>query len=255
MLEPLNLCAETKLELSQSIDPSLLKTRIMGKEELTYISQNTCVDLLNKAFGFMWSFIIVDTWMEPGVPQIKKENPKWPFTDKNTDMSQVKIDAEGKKYVVLEQGPSAWVRGYIKAPFRDTETGEIIWIEKHSCGAQSITGGQSTQSTNAYKGACSDCLKKCASLFSLALELYRDNTEEEYFQTIRNEYLPDVWDEATITANKKKYDKVMNYVEEYSWSIDDLAWYVADATEGKYSTFRKMPVEYIDNLIKSIEEA
>ena len=62
---------------------------------------------------------------------IKKENPKWPFTDKNTDMSQVQVDAEGKKYVVLEQGPSAWVRGYIKAPFRDTETGEIIWIEKH----------------------------------------------------------------------------------------------------------------------------
>ena len=255
MLKPLKLNTDTKLKLSQSIDPSLLKTRLMGKEELTYVSQNTVVDILNEVFNYMWSFEILEQWMEPGVPVIKKENPKWPFTDKNTDMSQVQIDAEGKRYVVLEQGPVAWSRVKLRVPLRDEDSGEIIWIEKCACGAQSIIGNQSVQSTNSFKGSQSDALKKAASLFGIALELYRDNTEEEYFQTIRNEYLPDVWDEETITANKKKYDKVMNYVKEYSWSIDDLAWYVSDATEGKYSTFRKMPVEYIDDLIKSIEEA
>ena len=73
-MEPLNLNSKTKLELSAPIDPSLLKTRVMGKEELTYISQNTCIDLLNKAFNYMWSFVIDEQWMEPGAPLIKKEN-------------------------------------------------------------------------------------------------------------------------------------------------------------------------------------
>ena len=110
-MKPLDLSNNTKLDLSASIDPSLLKTRTMGKEELTYVSQNTVVDLLNKAFNYMWSFVIDEQWMEAGVPVIKKENPKWPFNEKNTDMSQVQIDAEGKRYVVLEQGPVAWTRG------------------------------------------------------------------------------------------------------------------------------------------------
>ena len=48
MLKPLKLNTDTKLKLSQSIDPSLLKTRLMGKEELTYVSQNTVVDILNE---------------------------------------------------------------------------------------------------------------------------------------------------------------------------------------------------------------
>ena len=61
----------------------------MGKEELTYISQNTCIDLLNKAFNYMWSFVIDEQWMEPGVPLVKKENPKWPFNEKNTESIRI----------------------------------------------------------------------------------------------------------------------------------------------------------------------
>ena len=137
ILKPLNLDNKTKLELSAPIDPSLLKTRTMGKEELTYVSQNTVVDLLNKAFNYMWSFVIDEQWMEAGVPVIKKENPKWPFNEKNTDMSQVQIDAEGKRYVVLEQGPVAWTRGRLRVPFTQ-EDGTIVWIEKSACGAQAI---------------------------------------------------------------------------------------------------------------------
>ena len=37
-----------------------------------------------------------------------------------------------------------------------------------------MIGNQAVQSTNAFKGSQSDCLKKCASLFGIALELYRD---------------------------------------------------------------------------------
>ena len=85
-MKPLNLDNKVKLQLSESIDDSLLKTRKSGGTDLTYITQNTCIDRLNDIFGYMWSFEIVDHWMEPGVTQIKMENPKYPFTEKNTNM-------------------------------------------------------------------------------------------------------------------------------------------------------------------------
>jgi hypothetical protein len=252
-MQPLNLDNKTKLELSAPIDPSLLKTRTMGKEELTYVSQNTVVDLLNKAFNYMWSFVIDEQWMEQGVPVIKKENPKWPFTEKNTDMSQVQIDAEGKKYVVLEQGPVAWTRGRLKVPFTQVD-GTVIWIEKSACGAQAIIGNQAVQSTNAFKGSMSDCLKKCASLFGIALELYRDETEEEHFQTIRDTYMPDTWTEEAEKKYAKQLNVLYKLLEEYGWSFDDISYYVSIATNSMYNNFKKMPPEYIEALLEAIKE-
>ena len=252
-MQPLNLNNKTKLELSAPIDPSLLKTRTMGKEELTYISQNTCIDLLNKAFNYMWSFVIDEQWMEPGVPLIKKENPKWPFTDKNTDMSQVQVDAEGKKYIVLEQGPVVWTRGRLRVPFKQDD-GSIIWIEKSACGAQAQVGNQAVQSTNAYKGSMSDCLKKCSSLFGIALQLYRDDTEEAYFQSMREDLIPNTWTSEAIKQYEKQYNKLMKLLEEYQWSIDDLSYYVSLVSDGQYTNFRKMPPELIDDILTAIEE-
>ena len=72
-MKPFELSNKTKLELSAPIDPSLLKTREMGKESLTYVSQNTVVDLLNQAFNYMWSFVIDEQWLEQGVPVVKKD--------------------------------------------------------------------------------------------------------------------------------------------------------------------------------------
>ncbi len=253
-MQPFDLNSKTKLELSAPIDPSLLKTREMGKESLTYVSQNTVVDLLNQAFNYMWSFVIDEQWLEQGVPVVKKENPKWPFTEKNTDMSQVQIDAEGKKYIILEQGPVAWTRGRLRVPFKDESTGETIWIEKSACGAQAIIGNQAVQSTNAFKGSMSDCLKKCASLFGIALELYRDDEEEQHFQTIREGYLPDVWTTEVINENADKYNELVKLLEGFGWSFDDIKYYVSLATEGAYNNFMKMPVEYIDTLITTIQE-
>ena len=252
-MKPLNLDTKTKLDLSESIDPSLLKKRTMGKQELTYVSQNTVVDLLNKAFNYMWSFVIDEQWMEPGVPEIKKENKQYPFTEKNTDMSKVKIDAYGNRYIEIPVAPVAWTRGRLKVPFTQ-EDGTVVWIEKSACGAQAMIGNQAVQSTNAFKGSQSDCLKKCASLFGIALELYRDETEEAYFQSIREDYLPDVWTEENQKKFAKSYDKLLKILNDYNWSFDDIEYYVSAVTEGQYNNFMKMPTEYLDSLIKAIEE-
>ena len=43
-------------------------------------------------------------------------------------------------------------------------------------------------------------------------------------------------------------------MEGYGWSFDDIEYYVSAVTEGEYINFRKMPTEYIEPLIKAIEE-
>lgn len=253
ILKPLNFDAQTKLRLSESIPEQLLKTRKSGSQELTYISQNTCVDKLNEIFGFAWSFEIVERWMEPGITQIKMENAKFPFTSKNTDMDAVKVNAEGKRYIELPQLPSAWVTVKLTVPM-ETESGEIIYISKMASGSQAINGPQSTQSINAYKGAQSDALKKAASLFGIALELYRDPNEQEVFEMFKDTLVPSLWTPEVIAENQPGYDRLMGILDEFGWSISDIAYYVSIATEEQYDNFKQMPPEYLNALIKAIEE-
>jgi hypothetical protein len=252
-LKPLNLNTDIKLKLSESIPDQLLKTRKSGSTELTYITQNTCIDRLNDIFGYAWSFEILDHWMEPGVTQIKMENPKYPFTSKNTDMDAVKVNPEGKRYIELPQLPSAWVLVKLTVPML-TDSGEIIYISKMATGSQSITGPQSTQSINGYKGAQSDALKKAASLFGIALELYRDDVEQAEFEAFKETLTPDTWTEEIIEANRQEYDYLMNIMNDYGWSSADVSYYVEIATDGLCSNFNKMDPSYLKALIKAIEE-
>ena len=97
-------------------------------------------------------------------------------------------------------------------------------------------------------------MKKAASLFGIALELYRDNTEEEYFQTIRGSYYPDTWTPEAEEKHKKQLDILYKMLEEYQWTIDDISYYVSLVTDGAYTNFKKMPPEYIDDLLMAIKE-
>ena len=182
--------------------------------------------------------------MEPGVTQIKMENPKYPFTSKNTDMDSVQVNPEGKRYIELPQLPSAWVLVKLTVPML-TDSGEIIYISKMATGSQSING---------YKGAQSDALKKAASLFGIALELYRDDVEQAEFEAFKETLTPDTWTEEVVEANRQEYDYLMNIMNDYGWSKADVSYYVEIATDGLCSNFNKMDPSYLKALIKAIEE-
>ena len=252
-LRPLEFDIKTKLGLTKPIPKELLKTRKSGGTDLTYIAHNTAIDILNNIFGFAWSFEIVNSWLQESPPHIKKENPKYPFTDKTADMNQIKIDPEGKRYLEIPQLPVAWCQVRITVPMK-TENGEIVYISKEAFGSACLTGNQNTQSMSGFKAAQSDAIKKAASLFGVALSLYRDETEEAYFQSLRSDMMTDVWTSDVISCNQDKYNQLLDLLEEYGWSFDDLSWYVNDITDGHYTNFVKMPVEYIDTLLKAIQE-
>ena len=74
------------------------------------------------------------------------------------------------------------------------------------------------------------------------------------FLSIREDYLPDVWTEENQKKFAKSYDKLLKILNDYGWSFNDIEYYVSAVTEGQYNNFMKMPTDYLDSLIKAIEE-
>ena len=231
-LKPVKLDNAIRKELSKKLDPKLIKTRDQfgGKGKLSYISANTCIDLLNKAFGHNWSMRIVERWMEEGVPS--------PFTAKN-----------GKEPV--PQPPTAWCIVELSVNLKD-EDGKMHTVTKSAFGSQSITGNQSVQSQNGYKGAQSDALKKAATLFGIALELYRDGTEEEYFNAM-NEELFIVWTDELIEQYHEEFSYINAVLDVNGYSVEDLGYWVNLASNGKTTNLYAMPEEYMSALIASLK--
>ena len=222
-LKPIKLDNSTRKELSKKLDPKLIKTRDQfgGKGKLSYISANTCIDLLNKAFGHNWSMRIVDRWMEEGVPS--------PFVAKN-----------GKEPV--PQPPTAWCIVELSVNVVD-ENGNVQTITKSAFGSQSITGNQAVQSQNGYKGAQSDAIKKAATLFGIALELYRDGTEELFI----------VWTDELIEQYHEEFSYINSLLDVNGYSIEDLGYWVSMATNGKATNLYSMPEDCMPTLIESLK--
>lgn len=271
MLKPINVDNEIRKELSNKLNPNLIKEKPAGgpkrqnpktgkweEPTLSYISANTCIDILNKIFGHNWSMKIIDHWMEPGYKQIVKQKKDfktnelvWP-KGTNPPLNSIKTDAAGNKFIELEQGPSAWCIVELTVKLKD-ENGEVYEITKSAFGSQSITGGQSTQSQNGYKGAQSDALKKAATLLGIALELYRDENEEEVFDEIYESMTPIVWTDEVIEQNKDLWNRYTKIKEEYGWTDEDTAYFVEQVTDRYTDNIYKMPIEYMQSLFDAIE--
>lgn len=234
-LKPIKLDVTTRKVLSDKLDPKLIKEKKSfgagNKGPLRYISANTCIDLLNKAFGHNWSMRIVDRWMEQGIPA--------PFVEK-----------DGKKPV--PQPPTAWCIVELSVNFIDDD-GNIHTVTKSAFGSQSIAGNQSVQSQNGYKGAQSDAIKKAATLFGIALELYRSENEEEYFQEV-NEDIFTSWTEELMEQYSEQLDYVNQICKLNGYCIDDLAYWVNLATNGEADSVNIMNPACIDALVELLKE-
>lgn len=258
MLKPISLETDVRLKLSQKIDKKLLKERKSAGQKLTYISANTCIDILNSIFGHNWSMRIVDHWMEPGYDQVIKEQldfktkaKKWP-NGINPPEDKIQVDGAGNRYVTVPQLPTAWCIVEIEVNLVD-EQGNMHKIVKQGFGSQAIIGGQSTQAQNGYKGAQSDAIKKAATLLGVALELYRDESEARAFDEIINE-LVDTWGKPGMKEQYKDtwsaYTKVR---DAYGWSDEDVSYYVELITGGAVSDINDLPVELTEQLLDAIE--
>ena len=254
-LKPFNINSNIKKELCKPLDKRLIKTRKSAGTELSYISGNTCIDILNKTFGYAWSFEIINSEIIKADDQIIKQTQDWKTKNwswpkgVNPPADKIQTDSKGVKYIVLDnQGSIAWVHGKLTVPFID-ENNNTVYISKSAWGSQLITGPGQTQSMTGLKAAGTDALKKAATLFGIALELYREIDEQEYFEEINEEILSP-WTEDM----KELYSEQLEYIDKLcelnGCTIDQLGYWVAEATDSKYTSFISMDPSYMHNFIE-----
>lgn len=229
MLKPVKIDTKTRRILSAKLNPALIKKRSQFRgPDLSYISANTCIDLLNNAFGHNWSMRIVERWMEPGVPA--------PFVTK-----------DGKEPV--PQPPVAWCIVELSVNFKD-EDGKVYTVTKQGFGSQAINGNQSVQAVNGYKGAQSDALKKAATLFGIALELYRDDTESTCFEELNSELFT-IWTDELKEEYKDDFKYLEDLCEANGYEMTDLAYWIEQVSG--VQDIEEMEPEYMKSLIEMLK--
>lgn len=142
--------------LRAPVDQKDIKEREGGnKTILRYVTGKYVIDRLIESTGNNYLFEVIDR-------QIIRSEPKdlkvW--NQQTRKLEQVYDEAGNKKKD--EQAPYIIVQGRLTIPGLGS---------REQFGTAELYGGV-TEQAESIKGACTDCLKKCASLFGVALELY-----------------------------------------------------------------------------------
>lgn len=127
-------------------NPNWVKERKSGRDSLSYVSGDTVTRMLNKAFSYKWSFHVLETRV---IHSVDKNPTKWEL-DKNPSAEST------------PQNPVVQALGRLVVP------GFGI---REQWGSQPLQGGADVQE-HAFKSAATDAMKKCASMFGIALDLY-----------------------------------------------------------------------------------
>ena len=257
-LKPFNIDNSIKKELSKPLDKRLIKTRKSAGTELSYISGNTCIDLLNNVFGFAWSFEILSSEIIQADDQVIKQTQDWKTKQwswpkgVNPPADKVKTDDKGVKYIIIDnQGSIAWVHGKLTVPFVD-ENDNVVYISKSAWGSQLITGPGQTQSMTGLKAAGTDALKKAATLFGIALELYREPVEENYFQEITEDLFV-IWTDELKEEYKEQFEYINAICDLNGYSLEDLAYWIVQASDGEAQTIERMKPIYMNTFIEVLK--
>lgn len=182
----------------EHIPNKIIKERQQGKEKLSYVSGSVILDMINKATNYNWDFIVEERWIQESRD---KFNPKY---DKEP----------------VPQGPVAHVYGYLELNFID-ENNTPVTIRKHAFGSKPIIGGQNEQK-DIFKSAMTDAIKKAASMIGIGLQLWRDDSEQDFFEDINYE---DPWTEEEKNKHKKDFEYIdsLGFEEkELSEILDDM---------------------------------
>lgn len=226
-IESIDKKIQKKLEME--IPNEIIKLRKgSGNEQLQYVSGRSVTDILNHAFNYNWSWEVKKIWKEPSEPYYAKDDRK---------------HENG-----LPQNPVVHCLGTLTVKFKD-ENGNIFEIKKDGFGAKTVVGWQSDQEDN-YKAAATDALKKAATLFGVASQLYRNENEQFFFDVLN-----DPWnDEEVYKAHESEREFLKNYMKDKNFSADDLNKEVSYWSRNKYSEIQELSPEELSELVKFLSE-
>lgn len=231
MLKKISLDSNIREVLEEEIPQQLIQTRRVANVDLSYVSGNFVIDVLNRAFGYAWSWSIDHHWVQPS--EAKK------FKDRNTGQE-----------TVTTQPPVAHVIGTLTVFMKDSK-GDIMKISKSGTGSKSVIGGASEQES-IFKSASTDALKKAASLLGIAAQLYRDNREQEYFERTLSDT---PWEPEDVQSLQEQVSWLENCKKENGFDDDYIDQIVASWSSGKYKTIRNLPPYKFNRFVNYLKEA
>lgn len=219
---------KAKQVIIRPIPDQLIKQRPGGGgKSLSYLSGSTITDLLNEAFGYLWSWEQLEQWIEKSQP---KFNPKY---DKEP----------------VPQGPVAHVKGRLTVHLPQ-EDGTVFNIVKTGYGSKAIMGTQIDQES-IFKAAGTDALKKAASLFGIGLELYRDEDEQLFFDEINYE---DPWTDKMLERYENEREFIKNFMEENELTMEDMEYYFEAFSEGMFNTIDFIVPDNIEAFVEFLKQ-
>lgn len=219
---------KAKQVIIRPVPDQLIKQRPGGGgKSLSYLSGSTITDLLNEAFGYLWSWEQVEQWVQKSEP---KYNPKY---DKEP----------------VPQGPVAHVKGKLTVHIPQ-EDGQVINIVKTGYGSKAVLGSQADQES-VFKAAGTDALKKAASLFGIGLELYRDEDEQLFFDELNYE---DPWTDEALEQYREQRDYIKNFMESNELSMDDMEYYFETFSDGAFASIEYIVPDNIEAFVAFLEE-
>ena len=144
--------------LERLYDPftaDLIKTRKGPRNmDLSYIESHEVINRLNDVLGLSWDFEITGSEVHNERVQIRKDGEV--------------VEETVATVVVFGTLTVAAVSG-------DGDSADYRHIKRSQCGTHVNRDGYE----NSFKAAASDCLKKCATLFGVALHLYGSGTPKK----------------------------------------------------------------------------
>ena len=230
MLTQYDVDQKVKSVIEEKIPDKLIQERKGGGQTLSYISGNFVIDLLNRAFNYAWSWKIDEHWIQ------KSESKK--FRDKNTG-----------KETITEQPPIQHVVGTLTVYFKDAE-GKIFPVSKSGAGSKVVLGGSSEQDS-LVKAASTDALKKAASLLGRGAQLYRDKTEQKYFEEKISEAL---WTPELKEQMKDDFKYLADVMTEHEMTAKQMNAFVKSWSEEKYSSVNSLPPEEFKQFVAYVKE-
>lgn len=224
MLVPIKLGKQVTQILEDNPPKAIVKTRRgAGGKELSYVSGNYVIDVLNRAFGYNWDWTVKKCWIEQFVPWTKRGYQGSP--------DEVKEDV----------GSVAHVLGTLKVRLHDDTTNEDIVITKSGLGSKSIIGNQAEQES-IYKAAMTDAIKKAASLLGIAADLYRDDNERNHFNTLKAQEL---WTDKETHKRQKDFD----LINSFGWTSQYLSQVIKQWSNGSAQSLYALTPEQFDQFM------
>lgn len=166
-------------EIQAPLDQKWIKKKGKGRNELSYVSGAVVTRLLNKAFQYQWSFQVITKEVVPSLPkpyQIYDQGEKRyrnVVVTNNGTVEYATNTTDPAHYLTHQQPPVVQVLGRLTIPGYGV---------REQWGAHVLVGGASEQESG-FKSATTDAMKKCASMFGIALEIYDEVGKDIEFDT------------------------------------------------------------------------